>query len=122
MAKSAVYQTEKEAQYALELARTERDIYQTMKKTFNLQVRASTLRARLGRIRAQRAGKNLANAELQVGIVAYNIKRQGFRQHTEHVRHSSKSYSQISPYDASCSLRCEKTCRLVDHILLEWTD
>lgn len=97
MAKTAIYQTEKEAQWALELAHTERDVFQAMRDAVNLQVRASTLRARLGRIRSQRISNKLAKAELQVGVVAYNIRRQGFQRRSsveparqQHVQQSSK--------------------------------
>ena len=80
LAKTTIYHTEKEAQWALELPHTECDVFQAMRNVVNLQVQASTLCAQLGCICPHHISDKLAIAGLQVGVVAYNIRCQSFQQ------------------------------------------
>jgi hypothetical protein len=70
-----------EAEYTLALVHTERDLYQMQKRTADLRLKASCLRAQLHRLQADRAAKVLAAAELRVGRVNSSIMRGGRQRH-----------------------------------------
>lgn len=70
-----------EAEYTIDLAHTERDICETLKRTAELQAKAHDLRAQLHRMQVQRATSNLADAELRVGRVSLDIQRRHLKQY-----------------------------------------